>query len=292
MVDDLSAQNSGVPSLCSKTDEKKRMPGEVRLRALSRLIPSDVHAHSASSIQQCINAAIFASQEYVEQIIQGLALLRPAIKRKYVVKTTGLNAIAFIDQGGNNWVPTYPVITTITQGILNNDDRFGFAPIEPAIKLDVNRNDEKSPTFCLSFSVSLPEDMRALLKMLSEQGSDWLYFESLLEIMPFSDIPLPSEGNGKLTLNCLEYVKAFIQEVVDNADNDDCIESLELQFTLDDRKPLHEYIVAAIAVFNAFEIYANASKKGLTENCREAARLELEEGAKIWVQNNFWQRKK
>lgn len=248
-------------SIVSESSDFLKLSGENRLRALAKTIPSYGHHQPHTATQSCISATIQATQEYLSQLITGLSLTNPNLARFLVVSSSGLNVISWLERtkdSEHGWIPNYPVNGYITFGLLKTPPTYGLGPLEPAIQLSVNRSDDNGEDFAVDFIVSDAEHMRVLDILINDVGELWDQFETLFEVKPFSHIPLPEEVEGKpgTELRCRDYLSAFIKHVVDKADDEDsCLESFDLQFSVKNAGNLHGPIVAAIALFEAYSLY-------------------------------------
>lgn len=245
------------PRLVSEPSDFIQLIGEKRLRLLAKTIPSHGHHQLPSTTQGCISATIHATQEFLTQVVSGMTLLHPDMGRNLEVSTSGLDAINWLKRSEANqsgWLPPYPVTGHITWGILQNPPRYGFSAFEPAVTLSVNRNDDDCDDFVVRFSVADSEDMRLLSMLIHESGDLWDEFEHTFGVTPFTSIPLPEdiESNFGEKVGCREYITCFIEHIVAKADENKCLETFDLEFSVKQEDPLHEPIVAAIALLNSF----------------------------------------
>lgn len=248
------------PLMVSERSDFLKLPGENRLRALAKTIPAFGHHQLHSATQSCISATIHATHEYLSQVITGLSLTNPILPKILEVSSSGLDALSWLKRTQDNptgWIPNYPVSGYITFGMLKTPPTYGMGPFEPAIHLFVNRSDDNGDDFALDFIVSDAKHMRLLGMLINDAGELWEQFETLFGIKPFSHIPLPDEVeiHSDLEKSCREYLSAFIKHVVDKADKDSCLESFDLQFTMNNTSALHGPIVAAVALFEAYSLY-------------------------------------
>lgn len=246
------------PVLVSEPSDFFRVFGEERLRTLAQTIPSHGHHQLESTTQGCISATIHATQEFLTQIVCSLSLTNPLATRGLVVSSSGLDAISWLKgtkDTQHGWIPTFPVSGFITRGEV--PPNFDISPLDPAITLLVNRFDNEIDDFALKFSVTDDEDMRLLAMLIQESGSLWDEFEELFDISPSSSIGLPEDADTPLDIedSCRDYATAFVNQVVTEADGDNWMEEFELNFAIKENTPLHEPIVAAISLFNAFSLY-------------------------------------
>lgn len=254
------------PLLISSGDDFSRLPGEDRLRRLAKTIPSHGYHQLISTTQSCISATIHSTQEYLSQIVSSLSLVDPILSRLLTVSSSGLDAKSWLERTkseGSEWICDLPVSGHITCGRLDMPPVFGMSAFEPAITLQVSRGGDDtadSGDFTLYFSVCSDEDMKLLASFINDTGDTWDEFEAQFGITSFTSIPLPDSVEKSLPkeLRCRDYINAFVDHVVADADEDECLETIELQFEIDEDAPLHQPIVAAIALLNAFYIYEYA----------------------------------
>lgn len=280
------------PILTSEKSDLSRLFGENRLRALAKSIPSHSHHQPVTATQSCISATIHATQEYLSQLIAGLSLTDPTLARCYVVSSSGLDAISWIERTEktqHGWIPNYPVKGYITQGLLKIPPTFGMSPSEPAITLAVNRNDDNGSDFHISFSISDAEEIRILSQILNDAGEVWDEFEMMFAITPFTSHPLPDDV--KEELDCREYLSAYIERIIDNADTANYGESFELEFSVNNTTNLHEPLVAAIAVFNIFLNYVSATSDKEKAQASEMAQDELITAINTGLIYKYWKEK-
>ena len=253
------------PLLVSESSDFLKLSCESRLRALAKAIPSHGHHQLYSVTQYCISATVHATQEYLTQIIRGLSLTNPNLGRLLVVSSSGLNATSWLERtkdSQHGWIPNYPVRGGVTFGLLETPPGYGRVPFEPAIQLHVDRIDDDGEDFAVEFSVSDAEHMRCLSMLINDSGALWDQFESLFGVRPFTPIPLPEEVVNQLgaEFSCRDYLTAFIRHIVDKSDDeDDCLESFDLQFLVKQTSSLNVPVVAAIALFNAYSLYIHGS---------------------------------
>ncbi len=270
------------PFLVSEPSDCLRLIGENRLRMLAMTIPSHGHHQLETTTQGCISATIHATQEFLSQLVSGLALTNPSAARHLVVSSSGLDAIDWLDRtrdSEHGWLPNYPVSGYITRGTLSGAPHFGRSPLEAAVTLQANRsNDTESDDFLVHFSVAEAEDMRHLSMLMDDAGDLWDEFENTFGVTPFTSIPLPEdvESQSDKRESCRNYATAFVEYVVAKDDGDSCLETFDLEFTIKQKTPLHEPIVAAIALLNAFSLYQYSIQTMNRDNCHSKALEELE----------------
>lgn len=269
------------PFLTSDKSDFLEFASERRLRNLAMSIPSHGHHQLESTTQQCIRATIHATQDYLSEIVRGLSIANPDAARWLVVSSSGLDAIEWLNRTRDTqygWIPTYPVTGHITCGKYLTPPHYGMTPAEPAITLSVNRcDDHGNADFFLTFSVSQAVEMRALLLIMNDLGGLWSTFENIFGVTAFTSIPLPDEVDSSegTQWGCREYVEAFIEHVVDNPNNDDdCFETIDLEFALKENNPLYVPVVAAAALLRAFSFYFSSLhyKAKDKKNCRSEAK--------------------
>lgn len=269
------------PHLVSEPSDFLNLKGEGRLRMLAKTIPSHGHHQLVSTTQGCISSTVHATQEFLSQVVSGLSLTNPSAATNIVVSSSGLNAINWLERTENEnggWLPNYPVSGYITFGLMPDAPRYGRSPFEPAITLCVNRSDDDCEDFLVRFSVADSEDMRLLAMLLSEAGDLWDKFEHVFGVSPSTSIPLPKAVESQIgeRTRCREYASAFIEHIVAVADEDDCLETFELEFSTKQNTPLHEPIVAAIALLNAFSLYRYSVETMDLHKSRSEALKEIE----------------
>lgn len=277
------------PYLVSEPTDFLRLVGESRLRALAKTIPSHGHHQLETITQGCISATIHATQEFLSQLVIGLSLSNPNTVSGLIVSSSGLDSISWLnctkdDQHG--WLPNCPVTGFITRGALSSPPEFGMSPLEPAVTLNIKRCDDKLDDklddFLVRFSVADAEDMRLLAKLMVDAGDLWDAYEHIFSVTPFTSIPLleevdisPNKRGG-----CRDYAAAFIEQIVDNADEEDCLETFDLEFAVKQNAPLHEPIVASVALLNAFSFYRYSVRNIDHDNYHAKAMKELKSAIK------------
>lgn len=281
------------PLITSEKLDLIKLSGENRLRALAMTIPSSGHYQHASATQSCISATIHATYEYLSQLIAGLSLSDPSMARLLVVSASGLDAISWLERTNDSqhgWLPNYPVSGYITLGMLKSPPSYGMTPHEPAIVLSVNRSNDMDEDFFVDFTVSEEEHMRFLSMLINDAGDVWEQFESLFGITPCSSIPLPEEVKDQAgaEMSCRNYLSAFIKHVVDKADVDSCLESFDLQFSMTKTSNLHDPIVAATALFNAYSLYHTSAHKKHQDKCDSRTKEILTVAIETGLKSQYW----
>ena len=130
----------------------------------------------------------------------------------------------------------------ITFGRLDEPPRYGRSPFENAITLSVMREVEETDDnemFSLVVSVTFNDDMKLLANFINDTGETWDEFEALYNITPFTSIPLPDKAEDNLPDKdkCRDYINAFVDNIVVGADEDDCLETIDLEFRIDQETP-------------------------------------------------------
>ena len=251
------------PLLVSSGSDLSQLPGEDRLRKLAISIPSHSHKQLISTTQSCIFATIHSTQEYLCQIVSGLFLSDPGLCSMLTVSASGLDAISWVDRTENEyngWIPNCIASGYINFGRLDEPPHYGRSPLENTITLSVMREDEEADDcemFSLVVSVAFNDDMKLLANFINDTGETWDEFEALYNITPFTSIPLPDEAEDNLPDKdkCRDYINAFVDNIVVGANKDDCLETIDLEFRIDQKTPLQYPIVAAIALLNALLVY-------------------------------------
>ncbi len=293
MALNLNAQSDFLnPFLISEQCDLLAPFGEKRLLTLAKSIPAHGHHQPVSATQSCISATIHATQEYLSQLLTGLSLTDPSLARFLVVSTSGLDAIQWLKQTSDTchgWIPNYPVKGCITFGRSKMPPTYGKQPLEPSVVVSFNRGDDDgNPDFLVEFTVSDADDMRALSMLIHDAGDVWDKFEDLFSVTPFTSIPLPDDVDSGEQLSCREYLSLFLKNVVDKADDDNCLESFDLQFSTDKCDSPKYQIAAAIAVLNAFGLYLN-HKKVCSQKERRTMLIGIISAAiKIGIENHYW----
>jgi len=280
-----------IPNLLYTKQDFDRLNSEEKLRLLAKKIPSQTSTQSKEITQKSVAKTVFAMQEFLTQIITGLSFTNPSVARNIGLSSSGLDYRYWQNLvESDSEIPTYPVRSFLTYGVLHGG-AFGTRPLEPVITVAAkNSGYVEFDDFWVQFSVTDTEDMRILGLFMEEAADLWDQFEDEFGITPFSSFPLPEEERVRLgeNANCREYINAFIKHHLKNDDGETNVETIDLEFAIDPDAPLHEPIVAAIALLQAFSIYIFSVENIDSHHAHDHAFEILENALRAGKNNRYW----
>lgn len=225
------------------------------LRECANSIPENIESTPDSLIVAALRKTIEETQRYLTTLVSCMSLNKPAATKGLVINTCGLDLVDWVDKGFNSEIPNYPVIGYISFGYCIDGFGWGRYGCEPAISLAVDRKSGPAfDPFLVEFSVGSNEDLHLLLGFIEEAGELWARFESVYGVRGHStqaELLAVDDNCMNTLLSHLDHLPTAL------AKQDGSGGSFSLYFKVN-QDAIHEAIMAAIPLLNAFDLYSSA----------------------------------
>lgn len=262
MKSDRTKKRKFSTTLVSNQNEFSMLPAEIKLRKVAKQIPAQEQKMPATKIADLITETIGATQDFLVQLVSGVSLTNPYIGKDVLVSTSGLDVIRWLEgtrDSQKGWIPNYPVCGHIKHGH-SLVPEYGRGCLTPMVKMQVNRSGDDFEDYLVEFSVFGKDDVQLLARMIKDMGGAWTTFEEIYSIVPFTSTPLPDSSEKKVLRSkykCQKYAEEYVK-YLDSTNRSEITESdLILEFRAKSSEPMHEAVVAAIFLLDAFKYYRN-----------------------------------